>query len=184
MRALLRAGLLVALSAAFLSAQVPTPVPAKAAPKSADKQPAPAPVAGSDDTNAKEPTKLEAFTVTGSHIARVDSESPAPVITYSAVEIADKGYATLGEFVSNLSFNSDQTNSEITLGSFVAGAGTSNPRGLGSNRFLTLINGRRGVPYALTNGINGSPASAFNFNSIPAGAVDRTIAKNLGLQPK
>jgi len=138
--------------------------------------PAQEPVTKDDKDKKIDPAaavKLEVFTVTGSRIARVDYETPAPVITYTAVEIEDKGYATLGEFVSNLSFNSDQTNSEITLGSFVAGAGTSNPRGLGSNRFLTLINGRRGVPYALTNGINGSPASAFNFNSIPAGAVDR-----------
>ena len=116
--------------------------------------------------------KLEPFKVTGSHVARVDFETPSPVITFTATEIEDKGYATLGEFVSNLAFNNAQTNSEITVGSFVTGAGTSNPRGLGSNRFLTLVNGRRGVPYALTNGISGTPASAFNFNSIPAAAVD------------
>ena len=119
------------------------------------------------------PAKLEPFKVTGSHIARVDYETPAPVLVFTAAEIEDKGYATLGEFVSNLSFNNNQTNSEITVGSFVLGAGTANPRGLGSNHFLTLINGRRGVPYALTNGINGTPVTVFNFNSIPAGAVER-----------
>ncbi len=119
------------------------------------------------------PSKLEAFTVTGSHIARVDYETPAPVLVLTAAEIDAKGYTTLGEFVSTLSFNNNQTNSEVTTSSFVTGTGTSNPRGLGSNRFLTLINGRRGVPFALTNGINGTPVSVFNFNSIPSSAVER-----------
>src|SRR5437879_4680205 len=61
-------------------------------------------------------TQLEPFKVTGSHIERVDYETPSPVATYTAAEIEDKGYATLGEFVSSLSFNNNQTNSEITTG--------------------------------------------------------------------
>ncbi len=159
-RAAGRAGLFAAFSAAVLAAQDPV--------KPDEKKPA----KPNEEAAGAEPAKLAAFTVTGSHIARVDYETPSPVLTFSSAEIEAKGYTTLGEFVSTLSFNNNQTNSEVTTGSFVSGTGTSNPRGLGSNRVLTLVNGRRGVPFALTNGINGTPVTVFNFNSIPSSAVD------------
>mgnify|MGYP000720877462 CR=1 FL=1 len=55
----------------------------------------------------------------------------------------------------------------------MTGAATINPRGLGSNRVLSLVNGRRAVPYALTNSSGGTAQTVFNFNSIPSAAVDR-----------
>ena len=66
----------------------------------------------------------------------------------------------------SLPFNTGSVNSELTTNGFVTGAVTANPRGLGSNRFLTLVNGHRSVPYGLTNSVTGSPQSVFNFNSI------------------
>ena len=119
------------------------------------------------------PQKIEAFEVTGSRIKRVDYETPSPVITYSAAAIEDKGYTNLGEFMQSLPFSNSTANSEFTTASFITGAATINPRGLGSNRVLTLINGRRGIPYALTNSASGTPQTVFNFNSIPQAAIDR-----------
>ncbi|MFM7749140.1 MAG: TonB-dependent receptor plug domain-containing protein, partial [Opitutaceae bacterium] len=119
------------------------------------------------------PAKLEAFEVTGSRVKRVDYETPVPVITFTAERMDEKGYATLGEFVQSLPYNSATANSEFTTASFITGAATVNPRGLGSNRVLTLVNGRRAVPYALTNSASGTPQTVFNFNSIPASAIDR-----------
>lgn len=127
------------------------------------------PVEASDSTAL---VKLEPVEVTGSRIKRVDYETPSPVVTYTAEAIEEKGYATLGDFIQSLSFNNGQINTELTIGSFVTGAATSNPRGLGSHRFLTLVNGRRAVPYGLTDGIWGTPTSVFNFNSIPSAAID------------
>lgn len=117
--------------------------------------------------------KLEAFEVTGSRVKRLDYETASPVVTYSAQAIEDKGYATLGEFVQSLPYNNSTAVSEFTTGSFITGAATINPRGLGSNRLLTLVNGRRGVPYALANSSSGTPQTVFNFNSVPQGAIDR-----------
>lgn len=115
---------------------------------------------------------LEKFEVTGSRVKRLDYETPAPVITYTAQNIDDKGYTNLGEFMQSLPFNNNTGNSEFTTASFVTGAATINPRGLGQNRVLTLVNGRRGVPYALTQSANGTPQTVFNFNSIPSAAID------------
>jgi iron complex outermembrane receptor protein len=118
--------------------------------------------------------KLEPFEVTGSRIKRLDYELPSPVVTFTAEDIAATGYVTFGEFIQNLSFNNGDSNSELNpTGSFVPSAVTANPRGLGSNRLLTLVNGRRAAPFSLTNGSSGSPQSVFNFNSIPFEAVER-----------
>ena len=145
------------LAIALAAQEVPQP----------EEKKAPAPPAGSA------PAKLEAFEVTGSRIKRVDYETASPVVTYTAAAIEEKGYATLGEFVQSLPYNNGTGVSEFTTGSFITGAATINPRGLGSNRLLTLVNGRRGVPYALANSASGTPQTVFNFNSIPQAAIDR-----------
>ena len=116
---------------------------------------------------------IERYEVTGSRIRRLDYETPSPVVTFTAAAIAEKGYATLGEFMQSLPYNNSTGVSEFTTGSFVTGAATINPRGLGSNRVLTLINGRRAVPYALTNSASGTAQTVFNFNSIPSSAIQR-----------
>lgn len=117
--------------------------------------------------------KLEPFEVTGSRIKRLDYETTSPVVTYTAASIEEKGYTNLGDFMQSLPYNNNSAVSEFTTGSFVTGAATINPRGLGSNRVLTLVNGRRGVPYALTNSASGTPQTVFNFNSIPQAAIER-----------
>jgi outer membrane receptor protein involved in Fe transport len=150
-----RCGAIVLLAAGILTAQIPpTSAPAT-------------------DEPAATPTKLEAFEVTGSRVKRVDYETPVPVVTYTTESIEDKGYTTLGEFVQSLPYSNNTANSEFTTASFITGAATINPRGLGSNRVLTLLNGRRAIPYALTNSASGTPQTVFNFNSIPQAAIDR-----------
>jgi len=129
-------------------------IPVTTVPKTDDK---------SDDV------KLEKFEVTGSRIKRLDTETPAPVVTFTKAEITQSGFTSLGDFVQSLPFNTGSTNSIVQTASFTRGAATVNPRGLGSNRFLVLINGRRSVGYALTNSNN---QSVFDFNSIPLAAID------------
>ncbi len=120
-----------------------------------------------------ETSVLEPFEVTGSRVKRLDYETVSPVVTYSSSSIEEKGYSTFGEFMQSLPYMNSTGVSEFTTASFITGAATINPRGLGSNRVLTLINGRRAIPYALTNSANGTPQTVFNFNSIPSAAIDR-----------
>jgi len=119
--------------------------------------------------NDEEPAKLEKFEVTGSRIKRLDIEGPAPVVVIDRKEIQQSGFRTLGDYVQSLPFNTGSTNSVVQTSSFTRGAATANPRGLGSNRFLALVNGRRALTYALTNS---SSQSVFDFNSIPLAAVE------------
>ena len=73
--------------------------------------------------------KLEPFEVTGSRVKRLDYETPVPVITFTAERMDEKGYATLGEFVQSLPYNSATANSEFTTASFITGASTVNQIG-------------------------------------------------------
>lgn len=131
--------------------------------------PAPTPAAPDD-----EKVQLEKFEVTGSRITRTDAETPSPVVRFKATDIQTQGYTSLADFVQRLPFNSGTQGSIIQTASFTRGAATINPRGLGSQRFLVLINGRRGVTYPLNSGPQtlGYNVSVFNFNTIPLGAID------------
>ena len=132
-------------------------------------------VLGAQTPSTPEKTaQLEPFEVTGSRIRRLDYEMPSPVVTYTPEDFLATGYATFGEFIQNLPFTNGDVNSELNpTGTWVPGAVTANPRGLGSNRLLTLVNGRRTAPFSFTNALSGSPQSEFNFNSIPFDAVER-----------
>jgi iron complex outermembrane receptor protein len=151
-----RLGFAILTSICALRAQSPTPA-------------APAPGAPTPTVT----TTLEAFEVTGSRVKRLDYETVSPVITFTAASIEEKGYSTFGEFMQSLPYNNSTGVSEFTTASFITGAATINPRGLGSNRVLSLVNGRRAIPYALTNSASGTPQTVFNFNSIPSSAIER-----------
>ena len=112
---------------------------------------------------------LEKFEVTGSRVKRLDLETPAPVVSYGAQEIEAKGYTNIGDFIQSLPFNTGSANSIYQTTSFTRGAATTNPRGLGSQRFLTLIDGRRPATYALPTGGN---RQVFDFNSLPSAAIE------------
>jgi iron complex outermembrane receptor protein len=118
---------------------------------------------------ATETVVLEKFEVTGSRVKRLDLETPAPVVSYGTQEIESKGYTNIGDFIQSLPFNTGSANSIYQTASFTRGAATTNPRGLGSQRFLTLIDGRRPATYALPTGGN---RQVFDFNSLPSAAIE------------
>lgn len=129
----------------------------------------PAVAQGTAVSASEEDVKLEKFEVTGSRIKRLDVETPAPVVAYSTGDIEAKGYTNIGDFIQSLPFNTGSANSIYQTASFTRGAATANPRGLGSQRFLTLIDGRRPANYALPTGTN---RQVFDFNSLPSAAID------------
>jgi outer membrane receptor protein involved in Fe transport len=128
------------------------------------------PVAAQQSTDQKEETvELQKFEVTGSRVKRLDVETPAPVVAYNNADIEAKGYTNIGDFIQSLPFNTGAANSIYQTASFTRGAATANPRGLGAQRFLVLIDGRRPSTYALPNAGN---RQVFDFNSLPAAAID------------
>jgi len=113
--------------------------------------------------------QLQAFEVTGSRVKRLEADGPQPVVVYTADEIEARGFDLFGDFVQSLPFNSAGSPSVLQMEKTYRGLTAINPRGLGSGRFLVLVDGHRAAPYAL----NDAGRSYFDFNSIPLGAIER-----------
>ncbi len=120
--------------------------------------------------------QMEAFEVTGSHLKRIEAEGPQPTASYAQADIVARGFLSTGDFVQSLSFNSGTTNSigvpaanPVSNVPFARAAVTMNPRGLGANRFLVLLDGKRPSSYGLADNRGGA---VFDFNSLPAEAIE------------
>lgn len=145
---------LAALSIAISAAMVSLPVIAQEA---ADQQ--------EEDEEAS--AELGRVEVTGSRIKRAEFTSVAPVTTVTREDIENTGLLTLGDLLSELpQFATTFTlqNSARFIGT--AGGGFLNLRGLGSDRTLVLVNGKRHVPGSIGD-------ASVDINSIPAELIER-----------
>jgi outer membrane receptor protein involved in Fe transport len=104
--------------------------------------------------------------VTGSRIRRIDAETASPVQIVSAETIKESGAVTMGELLQKLpSVGGAAANPAVNNG---GGEGASNIelRGLGEERTLVLLNGRR-------FGARGRLTSAVDVNAIPVNMIER-----------
>ena len=115
-------------------------------------------------------TKLDKFQVTGSHIKRVDTEGPAPVLQIDREAIEHSGTSSLNQLLSELTLNSGLMLNENHALSTTPGSAGINLRGLGQDATLVLINGRRmsSYPFPLN-----TTETFVDLNSIPLAAVER-----------
>ena len=117
--------------------------------------------------------EIEEVVVTGSRIRRDTFSSATPVDVVLTDEASVKGIMDVATLLqtSTVALGSPQVTPAIT-GELVenGGLGTSTLglRGLGANRTLVLLNGRRAGP----SGVKGSVAS-FDLNTIPLSAIER-----------
>ena len=118
---------------------------------------------------AEEPQKVQEVVVTGSRIARPNLESPVPVTSLSGDELFQNGDTAVGDTLNDLpSLRStfSQSNSSRFLGT--TGLNLLDLRGLGTQRTLVLVNGRRHVGSdILVNAV--SP----DINTFPTDLIDR-----------
>jgi iron complex outermembrane receptor protein len=127
--------------------------------------PPPAPAAEDDK-------KVERVVVTGSRLKKNEFTSSAPIQVITREETTLEGLNDTGDILqgSTLSAGSQQINN--TFGGFVTqggpGANTLSLRGLGAQRTLVLVNGRRIAP-AGTRGQTGQA----DLNTIPESMIDR-----------
>ncbi len=124
---------------------------------------------------APTPVVLEAFTVTGTNIRRIEQETNLPV---SVLEIEDLGLRaapTAAEMLSMLPSGGALTLTETNvLGADARGDNTSlNFRGIGSGNTLVLVNGRRLAPHPISQSEGGLPSLAVNVNQLPMAAIKR-----------
>ncbi len=109
---------------------------------------------------------LDQVTVTGSLVRRVDTETASPVAVVDRQQIQQSGKQTLGDLLQSLpGIAGAATNPAVNNGGG-DGASTISLRGLGDQRTLLLIDGRR----ILNNDVN----------SIPANMIERVEVLKVG----
>ncbi|PHZ84335.1 TonB-dependent receptor domain-containing protein [Paremcibacter congregatus] len=113
---------------------------------------------------AAEEVTFEEVVVTGSRIVRKDIQSVSPLAVTDAQEIKYSGHTRLEDMMNSMpQLEASQTG---LLANGATGTASLDLRGLGSQRTLVLVNGRRLQP----GGIN---TNAADINQIPAGLVKR-----------
>lgn len=117
---------------------------------------------------AAEDDDAETITVTGSRIKRTDVEGPSPVTVISREDIDASGDVTVAEVLRSSSFNSFGSFREQSgFGGGAIGQAQISLRGLGSQRTLVLIDGRRMASTGSSGG------NVQNLNQIPLEIVER-----------
>lgn len=125
---------------------------------------APGAVMAQDDADAAdEASTLDAISVTGTRINSPNAVSNSPIASYSAEEMQTKQTVTVEDFIKLLPGAMPSIGPGTNNGS--GGAATIDLRGLGANRTLVLINGRRFVPFNLLGVVD--------TNAIPVAMIDR-----------
>lgn len=96
---------------------------------------------------------VERIQVTGSRIARINTDTPSPVVSISAAAIEATGILNANDLLSKMpqfAFGFGNTAGSSSFGN--AGLNAANLRGLGTDRTLTLVNGRRIVQSTYDDG--------------------------------
>jgi iron complex outermembrane receptor protein len=109
--------------------------------------------------------KVERIEVTGSRIKRVDVETASPVQITSSEDIKLSGFTKIEDLMNSLpQIEASETSFQANGAS---GNATLDLRGLGAQRTLVLVNGRRLQPGGIYN------AGAADVNQIPSALVER-----------
>lgn len=112
---------------------------------------------------------IERIAITGSRIAREEMMSTAPMTIFTAQDIAKTGATSVDLVLQRMSassgFAGNQTSAYWTNGGY--GSTQVNLRGLGVNRTLVLLNGRR-----MVNSGTGANSSV-DLNTIPVSIIER-----------
>jgi iron complex outermembrane receptor protein len=118
-------------------------------------------------------TTLEEVVVTGSRIATPNLDAVSPITAISAGEIANSGVTRVEDIINSLPQVVSDQGSGLSMGS--NGTATIDLRGLGAQRTLVLINGRRlmGGDPGGAQGATPGYASAADVNMVPVALIER-----------
>ena len=126
-------------------------------------------LAAAATATAQETQSTQEVVVTGSRIARPNLESSVPITTVTGEELFQTGNTSVGDMLNDLPAlrsTIGQSNSQRFLGT--AGLNLLDLRGLGTQRTLTLVNGRRHVGGDIL-----SNAVSPDTNTFPTDLIDR-----------
>lgn len=133
-----------------------------------------APQAATAQETDEQVTEVQEIVVTGSRIRRVDLTATAPIQVLGGESIQERGIVNVGDAVSQLPISGVPINASGDQGSFGTGRNFVNLFNMGSQRTLTLVNGRRFVGGNAASLFTGAaPGGQVDFNAIPSALIDR-----------
>jgi len=113
-----------------------------------------------------ESAEVEEIVITGSRIKRASNyDSTGPIEIFTAQEVMDQGKNNIGDFLLELP-SANLASNQRTVNNGNSGTTEFNLRGAGSERLLTLINGRRVAPSGTGTG------SAVDLQIFPLSIID------------
>ena len=130
--------------------------------------------------------QVEEVVITGSRIPRAGFDTLQPAETVSALTLQDRGFTNAGDALNELPAFGAQQNTGQQTGSNV-GQQFVNLYGLGSQRTLVLVNGRRFVsgnaPTPVGTFGGPPPGQEVDLNDIPTGLIDHIEVLSVGGAP-
>ncbi len=125
-----------------------------------------------EETVTAQPTEPREFgeeiVVTGSRVRRKDLTTAAPVTVFTREQVLASGKVTLGDFLQSMPEQGNAINTSVVNGS--DGSSHISLRGLGDQRTLVLVNGRRMVGNAFSSMVQDP---SVDLNAIPTSAIER-----------
>jgi outer membrane receptor protein involved in Fe transport len=122
--------------------------------------------------------------VTGSRIREPEATAAQPVVTTGADYLADRNLTNVANALNEIPGNRLSVTPAFDQASFGQGVNFVNLYGLGSNRTLVLVNGRRVVSSNVPSILgNATPGTQVDLNVIPAILLDRIERVGIGGAP-
>jgi outer membrane receptor protein involved in Fe transport len=124
---------------------------------------------------SEEVIKLEAFSVTGTNIRRLEMEKVLPVTVFDTAAMEVRDASQPSDLLTALpQVTGLPGNETATLGATARGDNASvSLRGIPSSNTLVLLNGRRVVPHPISQGEAGVPTLSTNINTLPNRGLER-----------
>jgi len=130
--------------------------------------------------------KIQEVVITGSRIARPDLDRLQPTTVVGSETFDERGYTDVGQALQELpSFGVSPSSAVNTQGGFGIAQSFVDLYSLGSQRTLTLVNGRRFVSSNTPSLFDGatSPGQQVDLNVIPTKLIDRVETVSVGGAP-
>ncbi len=126
----------------------------------------------------------KAIVVTGSRIKLPNLSSAEPIVSVQAKYLEDRGLTNVADALNEIPGFRGSVTPNGAQGTFGQGVNFINSFGIGSNRTLTLLNGRRVVSSNVTSVFNNaSQGTQVDLNTIPTILVDRIDRVSIGGAP-
>ncbi|SHH21453.1 TonB-dependent receptor [Massilia sp. CF038] len=109
---------------------------------------------------------IQRVEITGSSIKRLAAQTALPITSVRAEDFAKQGLATAQEVLATIPMNQTSTSGSQSVGAGTGGRSVADLRGLGGDKTLVLLNGRRLANHPFF-------ADTVDLNIIPIAALDR-----------